>query len=454
MAHYTFQKEDNSDINFCVVRKPPENIVDHVPAGIYTPNYEQTPFGPVLKGLSFIKDSFKMESDVRYGVFNEIKDTILKEFKNKKLGSTSVLAIGDPGTGKSLMGKDLANYCVRMGMPVLLINQDYPLSDIGNIAKLISPCMVFMDEFGKFYQTSIKDSDGDAVSSTKTHGHLLTLLDDRDLNSVLFYMTSNGDDKNNSLGIINRPGRVKFNLNMRYLESTSLLDCIAKSNMSQKMKNVVCLNAFDRDLNMINKGWSTDIVNYLSEYLVQDKDGYELLAFSAIHNVPTINMRSLVLNTVLKESFINLNPHIDSKNFKSIEITYSNLEQIFAKVILTNGKNTLYHCIPDYIEITRQGMTWGEDKSINGLLLTFTPVKEKAKNKEFQLYFKNDPIIPSAWVSSRRMVIDFESGQKPKEVIISSDNTDSESENSDDSLNSNSSGRIVPGVLPVFRYQY
>src|SRR5690606_6916747 len=99
-----------------------------------------------------------------------------------------------------------------LGMPVLFIRQNYPISDIGRIAKIISPCMVFMDEFGKFFSTAKTYLDGDQVRSTQEHGHLLSLLDDRSLSNVLFFLSSNSDDKSNELGIVNRPGRVQFNL--------------------------------------------------------------------------------------------------------------------------------------------------------------------------------------------------------------------------------------------------
>lgn len=420
MSHYIFQKEDNSNIKFGIVKKPPENVVDHVPAGIYAPHYEPTPFGPQLTGLEYIDDSFKMESEVRYGVFNDVKNTILKEFKDKKVGSTSVLAIGNPGTGKSLMGKDLANYCIRLGMPVLFIRQNYPISDIGRIAKIISPCMVFMDEFGKFFSTAKTYLDGDQGRSTQEHGHLLSLLDDRSLSNVLFFLSSNSDDKSNELGIVNRPGRVQFNLNMDYLEASSIIDCISHSSMTPAMKEVVCMNAFDSDLNAVTDGWSTDIVNYISQYLNKDLTQTELNTFSAIRNVPNIfpKVMTVWVGPSTIDKFEAMNPEFKTDSIKRIVIT-KQTGQLLASVIFNNGKSTEYRCIYDIFEVIKNGMNWDkkDSKSCEGFELVFSAIKANSKHKEFRVNFK----CITASRSARNFVgdiIDFERHREKMERAL------------------------------------
>lgn len=200
------------------------------------------------------KDNIKLNEKV-YGVHEAKADKILNSFKttDRNLG---VILSGNKGIGKSLTAKLMVEKAVKLGYPVILVNECFP--GVANyISEIKQECVVLFDEFDKTFKINKQDQNGG------DQDEFLTLFDGLDQGKKLFIVTAN---KLSDLSdyLVNRPGRFHYHLRFNYpsvdeireyltdkLESQyydQIEEVVKFSNMTDL--NYDCLRAIAFELNM------------------------------------------------------------------------------------------------------------------------------------------------------------------------------------------------------------
>jgi hypothetical protein len=129
---------------------------------------------------------------------------ILNTFLDRP-AATGVLLSGEKGSGKTLLAKTLSIKGGLMGIPTIIINNDFIGENFFKFLQDIdTPCIVLFDEFEKIYN----DKDQEKV---------LTLFDGTFPSKKLFVITCNDPYRINR-HMINRPGRMFYYLAFKGLE--------------------------------------------------------------------------------------------------------------------------------------------------------------------------------------------------------------------------------------------
>lgn len=140
-------------------------------------------------------DSFTNPSKV-YGDVNSRATRILRTFADRPK-ATGALLVGEKGSGKSLLARQVSIDAAKQGIPTIVINEPHCGDSFNKFLQDISqPAVVLMDEFEKTYDKSDQEQ-------------VLTLLDGVFSSKKLFLLTSN------SMWAIdrhmrNRPGRLFY----------------------------------------------------------------------------------------------------------------------------------------------------------------------------------------------------------------------------------------------------
>ncbi len=171
------------------------------------------------KGMYFEKtDDLPLPSRM-YGDEHQSRTNRLVNTYNERTVNTSVMAMGEKGSGKTLLAKKVSEMMRMNGYPTILVNG--PPADYGLFGKLIgelnTPSMIFFDEFEKMFDEK------------KEQIHLLSLLDGTSSHKHLFFFTSNTNAVSEYM--INRPGRIYY----KY-EYESLPMDIVKEYVQQNLK--------------------------------------------------------------------------------------------------------------------------------------------------------------------------------------------------------------------------
>jgi adenylate kinase family enzyme len=119
------------------------------------------------------------------------------------------LLSGEKGSGKSLLAKSLSINVAKVGIPTIVINQNWCGEKFNNfIQSITQPKLVIFDEFEKIYQNNSKEHEQEK---------LLTLLDGVYGSNTLFVLTCN-DPQQVSSAMKNRPGRIYYLIEFNGLE--------------------------------------------------------------------------------------------------------------------------------------------------------------------------------------------------------------------------------------------
>lgn len=185
--------------------------------GTYTFAYQQMR-GIWLTHCAAVPDiEMKVYGDTNYRV-----QKTMNAFKRRK-GNTGVLLAGEPGMGKSVFVKLLAAEAKKMGMPIIIIKQDYGPGMIDLLAKIHTECLVIMDEFEKIFSGDNDDArNGDVSSQNK----LLSLMDGMDSNKKLFVASVN-DTWRVSRFMLNRPGRFFYHFEFSNLNQGQITEYLS-----------------------------------------------------------------------------------------------------------------------------------------------------------------------------------------------------------------------------------
>ena len=200
---------------------------------------------------------FALPSKV-YGKTNFHADRILNTFKDRG-GNTGVLLMGEKGSGKSLLAKQI---CVNSGYPSIVINDCYTGDQFNSfLSGITQPCVVFFDEFEKVYDY-------------KHQQKILTLLDGTFNSNKLFLLTSNdrwGLDTN----MCNRPGRIYYMLEFKGLDKDFIVeycnDRLEDTSFTQKIVSI------SKSFDIFNFDLLSAFVEEVNRYKEEPKTLLELL---------------------------------------------------------------------------------------------------------------------------------------------------------------------------------
>lgn len=204
-----------------------------LPAGNYI--IKQDPMGNLFLEET---DKFKPLSKY-YGDCLKHSDRIHRTFAERP-SSTGVMLTGEKGSGKTLLAKQLSILGYELGIPTIVINNDWT-GDAFNkfLADIDQPCIILFDEFEKVYDSHKQEA-------------ILTLLDGVFPSKKLFVLTCN-DKWRIDQHMRNRPGRIFYMIDFKGLTSEFIVEYCNdnledKSHIEQITKIATLFTEFNFDM--------------------------------------------------------------------------------------------------------------------------------------------------------------------------------------------------------------
>ena len=196
-----FIKNGNS---FRVADSASIDMHDHLPAGNYLVKMD------LFENLYLEQiESFKPITKV-YGDATRQADRIMSTFTDREV-STGVMLVGEKGSGKTLLAKNLSIKCAELGIPTIVINADWRGDKFNKLIQDIDqPCVILFDEFEKVYGRDEQQE-------------ILTLLDGVFPMKKLFVLTVN-DKWGVDTHMRNRPGRIFYMLEFKGLATEFIVE--------------------------------------------------------------------------------------------------------------------------------------------------------------------------------------------------------------------------------------
>ena len=218
---------------FRIATKESMDLHERLPAGNYV--VKQDPYENFF--IEHIED-FTMPTKL-YGDTNRNTDRIINSFWNREQ-STGVMLVGEKGSGKTLLSKNISVELAKQGVPTIVVNADFSGDKFNTLIQSIEqPCIVFFDEFEKVYDRDDQEK-------------LLTLLDGIFTSKKLFMLTSNDkwrvDDH-----MRNRPGRIFYMVEFKGLDAEFIreycADNLANKSHTDSIVNIASVfSAFNFDM--------------------------------------------------------------------------------------------------------------------------------------------------------------------------------------------------------------
>ena len=174
-----------------------------------------------------------------YGNVHKHTNKVITTYHDRTV-STVVLLTGEKGAGKSMLAKNISNCLTQIGIPTIVINENWSGDDFNKFIQSIEqPCVMLFDEFEKVY-------------SKDDQKKILTLLDGVYPTKKLFIFTCNDVyDINDHL--CNRPGRIYYTIRYSGIEDEFIREycndrLINTSHIDQICKVAALFAAFNFDL--------------------------------------------------------------------------------------------------------------------------------------------------------------------------------------------------------------
>lgn len=148
-------------------------------------------------------EEFKIPSKL-YGDTARQTERILETF-NSRASTTGVMLVGEKGSGKSLLAKNIAAAALAQNVPTIIVAEPFCGPNFNKfIQDIDTPAVVLLDEFEKVYDREDQEQ-------------LLTLLDGAFNSKKLFLLTCNDEHKVDR-HMRNRPGRIYYLLTFEGVE--------------------------------------------------------------------------------------------------------------------------------------------------------------------------------------------------------------------------------------------
>ena len=183
---------------FRIATKESMDLHEQLPAGNYV--VKQDPFENFY--IEQI-ESFDVPTKM-YGDTIRNTERIINSFWNREK-STGVMLVGEKGSGKTLLSKNICVELAKQNVPTIVINHPWHGDKFNTLIQSIQqPCIVMFDEFEKVYNSEEQEQ-------------LLTLLDGIYSTKKLFLLTSNDKWRVDS-HMRNRPGRIFYMVDFKGLD--------------------------------------------------------------------------------------------------------------------------------------------------------------------------------------------------------------------------------------------
>lgn len=219
-----------SGSTFRVTSKESMDLHEALPAGNFVVKVDDT-------GRFFLErvDDFSVPVKV-YGNCIKNANRIITTF-NDRSGSTGVMLTGEKGSGKTLLSKKISVDLARVGVPTIIVNEQYTGDSFNTLIQSIEqPCVILFDEFEKVYDAEHQE-------------HILTLLDGVFPTKKLFILTCN-DKWRVDTHMRNRPGRIFYMIDFRGLDAGFIAE-YCEDSLSNKLHidRVVSLSGLFSEFN-------------------------------------------------------------------------------------------------------------------------------------------------------------------------------------------------------------
>lgn len=215
---FTVSAEEALDIH---TELPPKNFI-----------IKQDQFGNLFLELvsEFVSPS------TLYGNVTQNTERIISTFLGRR-HNTGVALVGQKGSGKTLLAKNVAIQCAKQEIPCIIVNSPMNGDSFNKFLQDIQqPCMVLLDEFEKVYDRESQQS-------------LLTLLDGVFPSRKLFILTCNEKWRIDS-HMRNRPGRIYYLIDFKGLTPEFIKEyCIDNLDNISHIEKVLIITSMFTDFN-------------------------------------------------------------------------------------------------------------------------------------------------------------------------------------------------------------
>ena len=203
---------------FRIATKESMDLHEQLPAGNYV--VKQDPFENFY--IEQI-ESFDVPTKL-YGDTIRNTERIINSFWDREK-STGVMLVGEKGSGKTLLSKNICVELAKQSVPTIVINHPW-IGDKFNtlIQSIQQPCIVMFDEFEKVYNNEEQEE-------------LLTLLDGIYSSKKLFMLTSNDKWRVDS-HMRNRPGRIFYMVDFKGLDENFIREYCYDNLAKPELKTV------------------------------------------------------------------------------------------------------------------------------------------------------------------------------------------------------------------------
>jgi len=246
---------------FRIATKESMDLHDQLPAGNYVVKID-----PHDNFYIEQIESFDVPTRL-YGDTARNTDRIINSFWNREK-STGVMLVGEKGSGKTLLSKNICIELAKQSVPTIVINQPWHGDKFNTLIQSIQqPCIVMFDEFEKVYDSEEQES-------------LLTLLDGIYSSKKLFMLTSN-DKWRVDQHMRNRPGRIFYMIDFKGLDEAFIREYCLENLANPEPKTIDTVVSISSVFSAFNFDMLKALVEEMNRYGETPQEAMRILNVKA-----------------------------------------------------------------------------------------------------------------------------------------------------------------------------